>query len=109
MSSTLMLVTIGIVSLVTIALRALPFLLFRGGRKPPAFVTWLGQQLPRAVMMMLVVYCLKDVNIHAAPHGLPALLACAVTAGLHLWRKQMSLSIFCGTAVYMVMIRVMGV
>ena len=101
------LITIGIAVAVTIFTRALPFLIFSGERKPPAFVTWLGRQLPRAVMAMLVVYCLKDVSFAGAPDWVPALAGIAVTALLHVWKKQMILSIFGGTAVYMLLLRLL--
>ena len=45
-----------IVALVTLATRALPFLLFAHGQ-PPRVVTYLGKTLPPAVMAILVVYC----------------------------------------------------
>ena len=60
-------------------------------------------------MAMLVIYCLKDVNLTEAPHGLPALFAVAVTAALHVWKRQMIVSIFGGTAVYMLLLRLLPV
>ncbi len=108
MTNDQMLLTIGISALVTIATRAVSFLLFPDGKQPPAFITWLGRMLPRAVMAMLVVYCLKDVSFSASPWGVPALAGMAVTALLHLWKRQMILSICGGTAVYMVLLRLMG-
>ncbi len=108
MTSIERLATVGITAAVTLILRALPFLFFSGKGKPPAFVTWLGRQLPRAVMAMLVIYCLKDETLTAAPWAIPALAAIAVTVLLHLWQKKMILSISAGTAVYMVLIRLMA-
>ena len=102
---------IAIVALVTLLLRAFPFLVFRR-REPPAFVRWLGGQLPRAVMAMLVLYCLKDIAEPVAPFHSPAvwpaLLGTAVAAFVHLWKRQMMLSIAAGTAVYMALLRVLG-
>lgn len=103
-----LLTTVALVALVTALTRFLPFWLFPAGKKAPAFVGWLGQQLPRAVMVMLLVYCLKDISLAEAPYGLPALLGVALTAGLHLWRRQMMLSIAGGTALYMVLVRLMA-
>lgn len=56
MTTTELLITVALVALVTVAIRAMPFLLFPAGRKPPAFVAYLGRPLPAAVMAMLVVY-----------------------------------------------------
>ena len=38
-------------------------------------------------------------------YGLPELIAIAVTIGLHLWKKQMLLSIACGTVCYMLLVQ----
>ncbi len=101
-------ITVALSALTTAAIRFAPFLLFPNGRKVPAFVQWLGKQLPRAVMAMLVVYCLKAVSFTEACNWLPALLGIAVTAAVHLWKKQMILSISAGTITYMVLLRVLG-
>ena len=85
--------------------RALPFLLF-GGREVPKIVAYLGRILPMAVMATLVVYCLRDMTFDAAGNFLPQLIAVAVVAALHLWRRNTFLSIVVGTAVYMVLVQV---
>lgn len=95
---------IAVVSIVTLILRGAPFIIFGGDRKTPRFVTWLGKVLPYAVMGMLLVYCMKDVSFVSAPHGLPELAACAVTAGLHIWKRNSLLSIGIGTVSYMAIV-----
>ena len=50
---------VAVTSVVTILLRFLPFAIFSGNRKTPAYVTYLGKVLPYAIMGMLVVFCLK--------------------------------------------------
>lgn len=96
---------VAVIALVTLLLRSLPFLIFSGKRKTPAFITYLSNVLPYAIMGMLVVYCLRNIELIAAPHGLPELIACGVVVGLHLWRKNTLLSIAAGTVVYMVLIQ----
>jgi branched-subunit amino acid transport protein AzlD len=91
---------------VTALLRFLPFLVFHDAKARPAVITYLGRVLPYAVMGMLVVYCLKSVSLVTAPHGLPEFLAVAAVVLLHLWRRNTLLSIFGGTAIYMVLIQV---
>lgn len=103
-----MIVTVLIVGLVTLFTRAVSFVAFPGGKQPPRFITWLGQLLPRATMVMLVVYCLKDTSFTAAPWGIPGLVGVAVTAALHVWKRSMVLSICGGTAVYMLLLRLLG-
>lgn len=101
------LITVGIAAVVTLVIRALPFWVFPAGKKPPAFIAFLGQQLPAAAMAMLVVYCMKDITF-ASPAGfVPALLSCAVVVLLHRWRHKMILSISTGTLLYMILTRMM--
>ncbi len=94
-------VLVAVMSIVTIALRFLPFAVFR--KKTPAYVTWLGQVLPPAIIGMLVVYCLKDVTPAAAPYGIPELIALACVAGAQAWKRNAMISILAGTAVYMLL------
>ena len=96
---------IAVVALVTIGLRFLPFLIFRENRTTPPIIAYLGQILPFAIMGMLVVYCLKDVVITAAPFGIPELIGCAVVALLHLWKRNTLLSIGAGTLCYMLLVQ----
>lgn len=107
MTNIQLVLTVLIAAAVTLLTRSISFLVFPAGKQAPAFIHWLGKHLPGAVMMMLVVYCLKDVSFQSAGGFLPALLGVAVTSMLHLWKRQMILSIAGGTAVYMVLIRLL--
>ena len=98
-------ITIAICVLGTMLTRFLPFLIFSSKKPTPKYIAYLGKALPCAVFGMLVVYCLKNVSILSGTHGLPELLAIAVTAGLHLWKKNMLLSIAGGTIVYMLLVQ----
>ena len=66
---------------------------------------YLGKALPGAVFGLLVVYCLKNVSLLSGSHGLPELIAILVVAGLHLWKRQMLLSIAGGTICYMLLVQ----
>lgn len=105
MTLTQQIVTIGLCALGTVLTRFVPFLIFGENRRTPAFIQYLGKVLPGAIFAMLVIYCLKNVSFRTYSYGLPELIAIAVTAGLHLWKRQMLLSIAGGTAVYMLLIR----
>ena len=85
--------------------RWLPFWLFPEKKRPPAVVTYLGRALPPAMMGLLVVYCLKSVSWLSAPHGAPELIAIAAVAALHMWRRNVLLSIAGGTVLYMVLVQ----
>ena len=95
---------IAVTALVTVLTRFLPFAVF-GKRPLPRVVVYLGRVLPPAIMAALVVYCLKDIDLTAFPFGLAQLISVAVTALVHLWRRNTLLSIAVGTACYMVLIR----
>lgn len=99
------LITIGMVVLGTMITRFLPFLLFPAGKPTPKYVRYLGKFLPAAVFGLLVVYCLRNVNPLAGSHGFPELIAIAVVVALHLWKKQMLLSIAGGTICYMLLVQ----
>lgn len=89
----------------TMATRFLPFLVFPSGKPTPKYIQYIGKVLPGAVFGMLVVYCLKGVSVFTGSHGLPELIAIAVVVGLHLWRRQMLLSIAGGTVCYMLLVQ----
>ena len=94
-----------VMSLVTIFLRFLPFMIF-GNRKTPDSIVYLGKVLPYAIMGMLVVFCLKNVSFIASPFGIPEVLACLVVIGLHVYKRNTLLSIVGGTAVYMFLVQI---
>jgi branched-subunit amino acid transport protein AzlD len=85
--------------------RFLPFLVFRSDRPTPRYVQYLGKVLPGAVFGLLVIYCLKNVSIFSGSHGLPELIAIVLVVALHLWKRQMLLSIAGGTICYMLLIQ----
>lgn len=97
--------TIAICALATMATRFLPFLVFHEGRPTPPLVIYLGKALPSAIFAMLVVYSLRNVDVLGQSHGLPELLAIVVTVALHLWKRQMLVSIAGGTVCYMLLVQ----
>jgi len=105
MTVTEQLIMIAAVALGTQLTRWLPFLVFPEGKKTPPYVQYLGKALPGAVFGLLVVYCLKNVSLLSGSHGIPEAIAIAVTAALHLWKRQILISIAGGTVVYMFLIQ----
>lgn len=71
----------------------------------PSYIQYLGKVLPSAVFGLLVIYCLKDVSLWAGNHAIPEFLAIAVVVGLHVWKRQMLLSIAGGTICYMLLVQ----
>jgi len=94
-----------IVAIVTFLIRALPFLVFRG-KELPKIVHDLGKVLPACIMVALVVYCLKGIDLLQGNHGLPELISVVVVVLIHLWKKNTLLSIGVGTVLYMVLVQV---
>ncbi len=107
MTLTQQIITISMVILGTILTRFLPFLLFPAGKQTPKYIQYLGNVLPAAVFGLLVVYCLKGINLFTGSHGIPEFVAIAIVIILHLWKKQMLLSIAGGTVCYMFMVQVL--
>ena len=88
----------------TMATRYLPFLIFKENKKTPEYIQYLGKFLPSAVFGMLVIYCLKNVEVLHGTHGIPEGISILVTAVLHIWKKNMFLSIAGGTICYMLIL-----
>lgn len=105
MSLTQQLLTIAIVSIGTILTRFLPFLLFPAGKPTPKYIQYLGKVLPSAVFGLLIVYCLKGVSFVASPFGLPEAIAIVAVIAVHLWKKQILISVAGGTLLYMILVQ----
>ena len=94
-------------ALITFGLRALPFVLFRGGRSMPEWLQRLGQILPSAIMAVLIVYCLKGAKSNPIGIGIPGIIAVAVVVASYKRKHNTFISIIVGTAAYMIMLRCM--
>ena len=105
MTLTQQIITVAMVVLGTAVTRFLPFLLFPAGRPTPKYVQYLGRVLPAAVFGLLVVYSLKDVSILTGSHGIPELISIVLVIVLHVWKRQMLLSIAGGTVCYMLLVQ----
>lgn len=99
-----MLLIITALALATFATRAFPFICF-SRRAPPKSLSTIEKNLPPMILLLLVIYCLKDVQWFAAPYGLPELFTIGVVAGLHLWKRNAMLSIFAGAGLYMLLVQ----
>lgn len=95
---------LAVMALVTASLRFLPFVLFSKGKTPRIMVK-LGKVLPYAVMGMLVIYCLKDIQFSEPVNYLPPLCGCAVVAATYLWKRNTLLSIIAGTLCNMLLLQ----
>ena len=105
MTLTEQLLTAGLCVVATLITRFSPFFILSPKRKTPLFVQYLGKALPPALFGMLVVYCLKSVDIFGGTHGLPEFIALLVVVLLHLWKRQLLLSVAGGTICYMLLVQ----
>ncbi len=92
----------------TMLTRFLPFLLFPADKPLPDYIRYLGNVLPAAVTGLLVVYCLRGVSWTCFPYGSAEILSVVSIVLLHRWKHNMFLSIAGGTALYMMLIRLLA-
>ena len=105
MTLTEQMITIAMVVLGTAVTRFLSFLIFPAGKPTPKYIQYLGKVLPAAVFGLLVIYSLKNVSIFTGSHGLPELISIVLVIFLHVWKRQMLLSIAGGTVCYMLLVQ----
>ena len=105
MSFTEQIITVSMVVLGTMLTRFVPFILFLTEKSTPKYIKYLGNFLPSAVFGLLVIYCLKDVSIFTGSHGIPEFIAIVFVIVLHLWKRQMLISIAGGTICYMILVQ----
>ena len=105
MTITQQIITIAAAALGTLCTRFLPFIIFPSGKETPKYIKYLGKVLPCAVTGLLAVYCYKSVSVTESPFGLPEFIAGALTAVLHVLKKNMLLSITAGTICYMLLVQ----
>ena len=98
-------ITIAMVVLGTVLTRFIPFIFFPADKPTPKYIQYLGKVLPSAVFGLLVIYCLRSVDLFSGSHGLPEALSIALVIALHVWKRQMLLSIAGGTVCYMLLVQ----
>lgn len=104
-------ILIAITAVITFLLRAIPFMIFGGGKQMPDKVKKVADLLPAAIMAVLVIYCIKSdlltIKSEFDVATLGTVVALVVVVGVHLWKRNTLISIASGTVVYMVLIRVL--
>lgn len=98
-------ITIIMIILGTMLTRYLPFILFPDEKPTPKYIQYLGKILPASVFGLLIIYCLKDVDVFSGGHGIPELISISAVVLLHFWKRQMLLSIAGGTICYMLLVQ----
>ena len=99
-------IAVVVTAAITFACRIIPFVLLRG-RKDSALLAFLSRAMPLGVMIVLVAYTLGGVSLSPSS-WLPAAAGIGATAGLHLWRHSIGLSLIGGTGVYVALSLLLG-
>ncbi|MDC0963695.1 AzlD domain-containing protein [Candidatus Pseudothioglobus singularis] len=94
-----LLAAILVMAISTYLTRLTPFLMFTPG-KENAKLNFVAKNTPPIVMMILVIYMLKEVD-YLSTEIFYTLFALAVTVGLQILKRNALLSIVSGTIVYM--------
>lgn len=87
---------------ITFALRLIPFGV-KSALKDSALINNLAAWLPMGAIICLGFYVLAEIDYSSRETALPYLAGVAVTAALHLWRKNLALSLIAGTATCVVL------
>ncbi|WP_311492621.1 AzlD domain-containing protein [uncultured Anaerococcus sp.] len=95
-------------SLTTFLIRSTPFLFF-SRKEIPDLIRYFGKYLPFALMPLLVIFAIRNINLLVYPYGLPEIIASATVIILHAKFRKLFLSISFGTFVYMVLIQLVFV
>ncbi|WP_276881333.1 branched-chain amino acid transporter permease [Anaerococcus tetradius] len=95
-------------ALTTFLIRSTPFIFFTK-RKLPDLIKYFGRYLPFALMPLLVVFALRNIDISNYPYGLAEMIASILVIFLHFKYKKLFLSISVGTLVYMLLIQIVFV
>ena len=98
-------ITIASVVIATMLTRFLPFLIIGSERETPKYIKYIGKVFPCAIFALLIVYCLRNVEIFSGSHGLPEFFGVIATALIHLIKRKMLLSMAVGTSIYMFLIQ----
>jgi branched-subunit amino acid transport protein AzlD len=96
-----------LMAVLTYGARLFPYLLFGRRDRAPSIIVYLGAVLPPAVMILLIVYCLRDIDILHYPWGIPSFASIASVFILYRLTKNNLIAMIFGTLAFMVLLRVM--
>ena len=91
-----------VIALITFFTRALPFI-FSKSKKLSEVIPYLENNIPPMIMLLLVIYCLKDITWTKIPYGIPEIVSIIIIVLLHAWKKNILLSIIAGTSCYILL------
>ncbi|MCE5291526.1 MAG: AzlD domain-containing protein [Nocardiaceae bacterium] len=83
---------------ITLALRAIPFAV-KGYLRESALLADIGKWMPLGALTILAFYVLTPLATTEWSVALPQFIAVLTTIALHAWRRNVVLSLVCGTLV----------
>jgi len=95
---------IALIAALTYLTRAAPFASSTWLRQGGA-AERLGRDLPPGILVVLVIYCMKDVRATSPPYAVPELASLVICGGLHVWRRNVLISIAAGTICFILLSR----
>lgn len=102
-------IIIALIAVLTYAARLFPYVIFGRGNKIPDMVIFLGEVLPPAVMVLLIVYCIRNISVFVFPYGIPEFSAILLTVILYITVKNNLIAMISGTVLYMILVQVVFV
>lgn len=96
---------IAVSAVVTLLIRLVPFILFGKKEELPWFLIRISEVLPQAIMVLLVIYCLKNTSFASPSYGIPEIIASLLVVLLYQWKKNMLVAIFVPTVCYMLLVQ----
>ncbi len=107
-ATTYFLAAVAVCVVVTVSLRAMPFAVARTLQRHPISEN-LSRWMPAGSILILAVYCLAGIKDNTTTHGIAELTGAVTVVALHLWKKNMLLSIVAGTVVCVTLANLLSV
>lgn len=104
MSNSYVILAIFMGFLATFGGRLLPYLIFRK-KSEGRNLAFIQRNMPLVIMVVLVFYTLLSIDFSDTSKALSALMACFSTLILQICFKNALLSMFSGTCLYMILLR----
>lgn len=101
-----LLITALIIAAATLIIRFLPFIIIRKSIAERRYIKFLGDMMPYSMITLLVIYCLKDINLIKYPYGIPESISIAIIIVLHILKRNVLISIGAGTIIYMFLVQI---
>jgi branched-subunit amino acid transport protein AzlD len=96
-----------VIAVLTYAARLFPYVVFGRRKEIPPVITYIGEVLPPAVMVVLLVYCVRNTDFLRYPFGIPVAAGFGATFLLYRLTKNYLAAMVCGTVLYMILIRIL--